>query len=115
MIKNNNHLRGSVFLVNLNPSQGSEIQDKEYGRPCVIISPNEVNLESDILIVAPMTTGNYPYIFRIPCSFGGKSSCIILDQIRTIDKKSRLSNYLGQIDNKTLEKCLSILQEMFAV
>jgi len=105
-------LRGDIFLVKLNPTQGNEIQDE---RPCVIISPNEINLESDTLIIAPMTTGSYPYIFRIPYESEGKKGHIIIDQIRTIDKKNRLGKYLGQIDNKTLEKCLSILQEMFAL
>lgn len=103
--------RGSIFLINLNPSKGNEIQDS---RPCVIISPDEINLENDTIIIAPMTTGYHPYIFRIPCKSGGKSGHIILDQIRTIDKKHRLGQYLGKIDETTLKKCLSILQEMFA-
>lgn len=112
MIKNEKPpLRGSIFLVKLNPAQGNEIQNE---RPCVIISPDEINLEGDTLIVVPMTTGNYPYIFRIPCESGGKKGHIIIDQIRTIDKKNRLGKYLGQIDNKTLQECLLILQEMFA-
>ncbi len=102
--------RFEVFLVNLDPTVGHEIKKT---RPCLIISPNEMNRYISTVIVAPMTSKgrNYPTI--IPCSFQGKSGQIVLDQIRTVDKK-RLVRKLGIISKKAQIKTLSLLQELFA-
>jgi len=103
--------RGDVFLIDLNPTMGNEIQKR---RPCVILSPNVINDNYSTYIIAPLSTGNYLYPFRIPCVFLEKHAHIILDQIRAIDN-TRLIAYKGSIDNKTLEQCLTKLQEIFAI
>ncbi len=102
--------RFQVYLINLDPTIGHEIKKT---RPCLIISPDEMNRHIGTIIVAPMTTkgGNYPT--RVPCSFQDKKGQIVLDQIRTIDKK-RFIKELGKIDDKTQNKVLKILQEMFS-
>ncbi len=110
-MKEDKLIRGSIFWSNFDPSLGKEIKKS---RPFVILSPDTLNKNLSTYIVAPITTGNYPYPFRVPCSINNKNGNIILDQIRVADK-SRFSEHIGQIDNKTLEKCLSILQEMFAI
>ncbi len=102
--------RGDVFLVNLTPTRGSEIRKK---RPCVIVSPNELNGFLRTFIVAPLTTGSHAYPFRIACRFQGKAGHIVLDQIRTVDK-GRLGRRLGRISSTALERTLLTLQEMFA-
>jgi len=102
--------RGDVFLVELNPARGGEIRKT---RPCVIVSPDELNGHLATFIVAPLTTGGHPYPFRIPCRFGGKSGHVILDQIRTVDR-DRLVRRLGRLTPATLARALAILQEMFA-
>ena len=102
--------RFDVFLVCLSPSIGHEIQKT---RPCLIISPNEMNHHISTVIVAPMTTKGKQYPTRISCSFQGKKGQIILDQIRTIDKK-RLVKKLGVINPKTQSRVLALLQELFA-
>ena len=102
--------RFEVYLVNLDPTEGSEIKKT---RPCLIISPNEMNRYISTVIVAPMTTKGKNYPTRINCIFQGKEGQIVLDQIRTIDK-SRLHTLLGQIDRITERKVLRLLQEMFA-
>ncbi|MDH3393686.1 MAG: type II toxin-antitoxin system PemK/MazF family toxin [Desulfobulbaceae bacterium] len=102
--------RFEVFLVNLDPTIGHEIKKT---RPCLIISPNEMNRYIGTVIVAPMTTKGKKYPTRISCTFQGKNGQIILDQIRTIDKK-RLVKKLGVISQSAQAKTLSILQEMFA-
>jgi mRNA interferase MazF len=102
--------RGDVFLVNLNPTRGSEIQKT---RPCVIISPNELNAHLQTFIVAPLTSGGHPYPFRVPCRFEGRTGHVILDQIRTVDRE-RLVRRLGKLSPATLRRALGILQEMFA-
>ena|SRR5687767_1349338 len=103
--------RGEIFLINLNPSIGGEIK---FMRPCLVISPDELNDNSSTIIVVPMTTGNHNYPFRIPCTFAGKHGHLILDQLKAVDK-SRLIEYKGTIDTQTLEQALNILQEMFAL
>jgi len=101
--------RFDVYLVNLDPTQGSEIQKT---RPCIIISPNEMNKYLNTVIILPMTSQGKEYPTRIPCSFDGKNGLIILDQIRTTDK-SRLVKKLGTIDSPTGKKVLVALKAMF--
>jgi len=102
--------RGEVYLVNLDPARGREIRK---ARPCVIVSPDEINSHLQTFIVAPLTTGSHPYPFRIPCRFGGKRGHVILDQVRTVDRE-RLGKRLGQISPATEASVLAVLQEMFA-
>ncbi len=102
--------RFEVYLVNLDPTEGSEIKKR---RPCLIISPNEMNRSISTVIIAPMTTKGNNYPTRINCQFQEKNGQIVLDQIRTIDK-SRLQNLLGQIDRLSQKKVLRILREMFS-
>ncbi|MBE9234047.1 type II toxin-antitoxin system PemK/MazF family toxin [Cuspidothrix issatschenkoi LEGE 03284] len=99
-----------VFLVNLDPTIGSEIKKT---RPCLIISPNEINHHISTVIVASMTTKGQPYPTRVTCEFQGKEGQIVLDQIRTIDK-TRLVKLLGQITTEEQKAVLDILAEMFA-
>ncbi len=102
--------RFDVFLVNLDPTVGSEIQKS---RPCVVISPDEMNRNIRTVIIAPMTTKGRDYPTRIPVRFAGKSGQVVLDQIRTIDK-SRLIKNLGKLKPEQSETILSVLQEMAA-
>ena len=102
--------RFDVFLVNLDPTVGHEIKKT---RPCLVVSPNEMNHNISTVIVAPMTTKGRGYPTRISCSFQGKTGQIILDQIRTIDKV-RLVKKLGVISKTTQSKILNLLQELFA-
>ncbi|MBE9110008.1 type II toxin-antitoxin system PemK/MazF family toxin [Nodosilinea sp. LEGE 07298] len=102
--------RFDVFLVNLDPTVGSEIKKS---RPCVIISPNEMNRHIATVIVAPMTTKGKQYPTRVACQFEGKRGQIVLDQIRTVDK-ARLVKHLGQITAEEQRLVLATLAEMFA-
>jgi mRNA interferase MazF len=102
--------RFGVYLVTLDPTVGSEIQK---ARPCVVVSPDEMNRHIRTVIVAPMTTGGQVYPTRVACRFGAKKGRVVLDQIRTVDK-TRLSRRLGTIDAGTQPRILEILQEMFA-
>lgn len=102
--------RGEVFLVNLEPTRGSEIQKT---RPCVVVSPEELNAHLRTFIVAPMTTGGHPYPFRVPCRFGGRAGHVVLDQIRTVDRE-RLARRLGRLSPGTLGRALETLRDMFA-
>lgn len=102
--------RFDVFLVALDPVQGAEIQKT---RPCLIISPDEMNQFLSTVIVAPMTTKGRPNPSRIPCRFQKRDGHIVLDQIRTVDK-SRLVDKLGHIDTRTQNQVLSTLIEMFS-
>lgn len=102
--------RGDVFLVNLDPTRGGEIRKT---RPCVVVSPDELNADLRTFIVAPLTTGGHRYPFRIDCKFAGRSGHVVLDQIRTVDQ-ARLIRRLGRLTPTTLTKTLSVLQEMFA-
>ncbi len=101
--------RGEVYLVTLNPTQGSEI---EKTRPCVVVSPDELNAYLRTFIVAPMTTGHRTYPFRIPRRFHGRSGHGVLDQIRTVTRE-RLVRRLGRLTPATLQSALLVLQEMF--
>jgi mRNA interferase MazF len=102
--------RFDVYLVNLDPTVGSEIQKT---RPCLIVSPDEMNRYIKTVIIAPMTTKGTNYPTRVACKFQGKSGQIALDQLRTIDKL-RLVRKLGRIDSRTQGEVLSVLSEMFA-
>jgi mRNA interferase MazF len=102
--------RFDVFLVNIDPTAGSEIQKT---RPCVVISPDEMNRYIATVIIAPMTTKGKKYPTRVVCQFQGKDRQIILDQIRTIDK-TRLLEKLGQIGQDEQRVVLDTLAEMFA-
>ena len=102
--------RGDVFLVALDPTLGREIRKT---RPCVVVSPDELNGALSTFIVAPLTTGSHPYPFRIPCRFAGKSGHVVPDQLRTIDR-ARLSRKVGRISPSTLARVLGVLREMFA-
>jgi mRNA interferase MazF len=102
--------RFDVFLVNLDPTIGSEIQKT---RPCVVISPDEMNKHIATVIVAPMTSKGQAYPTRVPCQFEGKDGQIVLDQIRTVDK-TRLVKKLGEISSDEQKAVLETLAEMFA-
>ena len=102
--------RFDLYLVNLNPTIGREIKKP---RPCLVISPDEMNRHIGTVIVAPMTTQGQAYPTRISCRFQGKNGQIVLDQIRTIDK-TRLVKKLGQINTATQKAVIVLLAEMFA-
>jgi len=102
--------RFDVFLISLDPTRGREIRKT---RPCLIISPDEMNQYIRTVIVAPMTTKGRPYPSRVPCTFQGKRGQVVLDQIRTVDK-TRLVRRLGTISAGVQDKLLDTLQEMFA-
>src|SRR5512141_1100137 len=102
--------RFEVYLINLDPSIESEIQKT---RPCLVISPDEMNNHIATVIVAPMTTKGRDYPTRVSCQFEGKMGQIVLDQIRTVDK-SRLAKKLGKISSDTQSEVLTILSEMFS-
>ena len=102
--------RFDVYLVNLDPTIGSEIQKT---RPCLIISPDEMNKHIRKIIVAPMTTAGKEYPTRVSCKFKKKKGQIVLDQIRTIDK-TRLIKKLGTINPETQMEVISVLQRLFA-
>lgn len=103
--------RGDIWLVNLDPTVGSEIKKS---RPCVVVSPPEMHDHLRTAIVAPMTTGSRRAPFRIGVTHAGKDGLILLDQIRAIDKV-RLISRLGTLNAKTLATTLRTLQEIFAV
>lgn len=102
--------RGDIFLVDLEPTRGGEIRKV---RPCVVVSPNELNSRVNTLIIAPLTSGHHPYPFRLPCSLRGRDGHIVLDQIRTIDQQ-RLLRQVGALGEEQLLEVLAILREMFA-
>ena len=101
--------RGEVWLVTLDPTVGSEIQKT---RPCAVVSPPELNDHLRTAIVAPLTTGSRPAPFRIAVDFQGQSGLILLDQLRTVDKR-RLIRRLGRLEDSTLDATLSTLREMY--
>ena len=102
--------RFDVFLVSLDPTIGSEIQKT---RPCLVISPDEMNRNIRTVIIAPMTSARKDYPTRVPCIFKKKQGQIVLDQIRTIDK-ARLVKKLGTIDSNIQSDVITILQRLFA-
>ena len=102
--------RFEVYLVRLDPTEGHEIQKT---RPALVISPDVMNHHIGTVIVAPMTTRRRDYPSRVPVTFERKAGQIVLDQIRTVEKR-RLVRRLGNIDEATSEKVLAVLGEMFA-
>ena len=102
--------RFDVFLVNLDPTMGSEMRKT---RPCVVISPDEMNERIRTAIVAPMTTKGQPYPSRVPCTFQGKKGQVVLDQIRTVDQL-RLGRRMGRLTPAQSKGVLAVLQAMFA-
>lgn len=97
-----------VYLINLDPTVGSEIKKS---RPCVVISPNEMNKHIGTVIIATMTTKSKAYPTRVDLVFQGKKGYIVLDQIRTVDK-SRLVKKLGSVETKKVQKVKAVLREM---
>lgn len=102
--------RFDVYLINLDPTIGSEIKKT---RPCLVISPDEMNHHIRTVIVAPMTSASKTYPTRVSCTFKDKEGQIVLDQIRTIDK-ARLVRKIGTIDSNTQLEVISVLQRLFA-
>ena len=102
--------RGDIWLVNLDPTIGSEIKKS---RPCVVISPPELNSQLRTVMVAPMTTKGFAAPFRVPITHAGTKGLIVLDQLRTVNK-SRLAKRLGSTSTKTMALVMSTLQEFFA-
>jgi mRNA interferase MazF len=97
-----------VFIVDLDPTVGHELKKS---RPCVLLSPDEMNLNIATVIIAPMTTKTHPYPTRVPLEFQGKSGWIVLDQIRTVDK-SRLIKKIGELKPGTIKKVKAVIEEM---
>ena len=103
--------RGEVYLVRLDPTQGSEIRKT---RPCLVVSPDELNQHLRHVIVAPLTTSGQPYPWRVRCAFQNRRGLVALDQLRTVDTE-RLVRRLGRLAPVTFAAVLSTLGEMFAV
>lgn len=97
-----------VYLINLDPTKGHEIQ---ITRPCLVISPDEMNKTIGTVIIAPMTTKSHCYPTRVELNFQNKQGWIVLDQIRTVDK-TRLIQKLGLIEENTIQKTKDVLREM---
>ena len=102
--------RFDVILVRLDPTVGSEIRKT---RPCVVISPNEMNQALHTLVVAPMTTRGRPYSWRVPLTFADRAGRIALDQMRTIDEQ-RIVRRLGELQPISAQRLLETIGEMFA-
>lgn len=103
-------VRGDVHLVSLGPTTGSEIRKT---RPCLVISPDDLNRHLRTTIVAPMTRGGRAYPWRVPCRFQRRAGFVALDQIRTVDS-GRLTKRLGRLGSDTVTDVLQTLREMFA-
>ncbi len=101
-------LRYEIYLVKLNPTVGSEIQKT---RPCIVVSPNEMNILKTV-IIAPLTSKGFDFIFRPKISFQDKNGLVLLDQIRTVDK-SRLTKKIGVVEEKRAKEIADLLVEMF--
>lgn len=102
--------RGEVWLAALDPTVGSEIQKT---RPCLVISPDELNARLRTILIAPMTTGSRPTSFRVPVKFQGKQGLILPEQMRSVDRR-RLVKCLGKLDASTQRDLLALLKEMFS-
>ena len=102
--------RGEIWLVNLDPTVGSEIKKT---RPCVVVSPQELNQHLRTVMMAPMTSKGFAAPFRVPVTHAGTKGLIVLDQLRAVDKQ-RLVMKLGQVSAKTMGNVLKTLQELFA-
>jgi len=101
--------RGDVYLIELDPTRGSEIRKT---RPCLVVSPDELNQHLRTMIVAPMTTGGQAYPWRVRCRFRERTGFVAIDQLRTVDS-TRLVKRLGRVSPGTLTAVLAVLQEMF--
>jgi len=101
-------LRYEIYLVKLNPTVGSEIQKT---RPCIVISPNEMNILKTV-IIAPLTSKGFDFVFRPKITFQNKDGLVLLDQIRTVDK-SRLYKKIGVVEEKKAKEISDLLVEMF--
>ena len=102
--------RGDVYLISLDPTRGSEIRKT---RPCVVVSPDQLNDHLGTYLVAPMTTGGHPYPFRIACRFQDRVGYVVADQLRTVDRV-RMVRRLGSLSADAMEEVLNVLQRMFA-
>ncbi len=102
--------RFDVFLVSLDPTVGSEIRKS---RPCVVVSPDEMNHHIRSVVVAPLTTAGRPYPSRVPVRFAGKDGQVVIDQLRTVDK-ARLAKRLGALQTHEAAAVLEMLREFFA-
>ena len=98
----------NVYLVNLDPTVGHEINKV---RPCLVISPDEMNGVISTVIIAPMTKKSHPYPTRVPFKLDGKDGWIVLDQIRTVDSLRLIKN-IGKINQKTIKEVKKVIQEM---
>jgi len=101
--------RGEVWLAALDPTMGSEIRKT---RPCLVVSPDELNAHLRTAIVVPMTTGSRPAPFRVAVRFDGKEGLLLPDQMRTLDRR-RLVKRLGEVEPETLAATLAVLRELF--
>lgn len=110
VVKRPTVVTGEIWLANLDPTVGSEIQKT---RPCVVVSPPEMHDHLRTVIVAPMTSGAQPAGFRIALTFQGKSGLVLLDQVRALDKQ-RLIKRVGAVEPATLHAVLTTLQAVFA-
>lgn len=97
-----------IYLISLDPTVGHELKKS---RPCIVISPDEMNQHISTVIIAPMTTKSHPFPTRVPIEFKGKEGWIVLDQIRTVDKQ-RLVTKLGQLRPSLKKKVKAVIQEM---
>ena len=102
--------RGEVYLVDYALARGREIRKS---RPCVVVSPDDLNARLGTVMIAPLTTGAHAYAFRVACRFAGRDGHVILDQLRSVDR-SRLARRLGALTGSTLGRCLETLRAMFA-
>jgi mRNA interferase MazF len=102
--------RGEVYLVQLDPTLGSEIRKT---RPCVIVSPDELNMHLRTAVIAPMTTGGHAYPWRVACRFQQRAGFVAMDQLRTVDR-DRLVKPLGRLSAGAVATVLQGLREMFA-
>jgi mRNA interferase MazF len=102
--------RGGVYLVELDPTRGSETRKT---RPCVVVSPDELNHHLRTVIIAPMTTRGQPYPWRVTCRFRNKAGAVAVDQLRTVDRE-RLVQRLGALPEATVLEVLERLTEFFA-
>jgi mRNA interferase MazF len=102
--------RGDVYWVDLDPTRGSEI---EKTRPCVIVSPDELNQHLRTVLIAPLTTGGRPYPWRVECRVQDQQGRVALDQLRTVDRE-RLVRYAEPLPDETLTAVLAVLAEFFA-
>ncbi len=102
--------RGEVYLVALDPTRGAEIRKT---RPCVVVSPDELNQHLRTVVIAPLTSVTRPLPFRVTCTFQGRRGQVVTDQLRTVDRE-RLVRRLGRLSDETRLAVLAVLRDMFA-